>query len=311
MSAAIEVTPELLRGWRPPRISEESDKEARGRVLVLAGGAQVAGATLLTAIAALRAGAGKLQVGAPRSLATALALAIPEARVFPAAESDDGELAPEAAHDLADALARCDAAVLGPGMLDEGHAGELALRMAEGEGPAMVVDAAAMLGLAADPARARPQRGRLVLTPHAGEMAALTRRSKAEVAADPLAAARGAAARLKAVVALKGAETFIVTPDGAAWRHRGQAVGLATSGSGDVLAGIIAGLMARGASPAQATVWGVHVHGQAGVRLARRIGRLGFLARELLEEIAPVLHELENDPAPGQSRKARQRPFGV
>jgi NAD(P)H-hydrate repair Nnr-like enzyme with NAD(P)H-hydrate dehydratase domain len=95
------------------------------------------------------------------------------------------------------------------------------------------------------------------------------------------------------VVALKGADTVVVTPEGSAWRHRGEAVGLATSGSGDVLAGVIAGLLARGAAPAQAAVWGVHVHGQAGVRLSRRIGRLGFLARELLDEIAPVLAELE------------------
>jgi NAD(P)H-hydrate repair Nnr-like enzyme with NAD(P)H-hydrate dehydratase domain len=70
-------------------------------------------------------------------------------------------------------------------------------------------------------------------------------------------------------------------------------VGLATSGSGDVLSGIVAGLLARGAAPAQAAVWGVYVHGQAGVRLSRRIGRIGFLARELLDEIAPVLDALE------------------
>jgi len=296
MSGAVEVTPDLLRGWRVPPIGESTDKEERGRVLVVAGGPQVAGATLLTAVAALRAGAGKLQVGAPRSLAVALALALPEARVFPAAETAEGEMDPKAAPELAAAMGRSDAVVIGPGMLDEALAGELALRLAEADGPAMVVDAAAMVGLADDPGRARSRSGRLVLTPHAGEMAALLERPKEEVADDPLAAAREAAGRFQAVVALKGAETFVVTPDGAAWRHTSEAVGLATSGSGDVLAGVIAGLLARGASPAQATVWGVYLHGQAGLRLSRRIGRLGFLARELLEEIAPVLDGLENDP---------------
>jgi ADP-dependent NAD(P)H-hydrate dehydratase len=293
MSGPVEVTPELLAGWRPPHIPDDSDKEVRGRVLVLGGGAQVAGATLLTAVAALRAGAGKLQIGAPRSLAQGLALAIPEARVFPAAETEAGELAPEAAQDLAEALTRCDAAVIGPGMLDEGLAGELALRLIDGEPPALVIDAAAMQGLAAEPDRARPAGGRLVITPHAGEMAALLGCSRDAVSADPVGKAREAAARLKAVVALKGAVTFIVTPDGAAWRHQGGSVGLATSGSGDVLSGIVAGLLARGAAPAQAAVWGVYVHGQAGVRLSRRIGRIGFLARELLDEIAPVLDALE------------------
>jgi hydroxyethylthiazole kinase-like uncharacterized protein yjeF len=293
VSKPIDITPELLARWPLPSIGGETDKDARGRVLVFAAGAQVAGATLLTALAAMRAGAGKLQVGAPRSLAHALALAIPEARVMPLPETAGGELAPEAADELAEALARCDAAVVGPGMLDEALAGELALRLAEADGPAMVVDAAAMAGLAAEPGRARSQGGRLVLTPHFGEMAQLSDCDKAEVEADPLGAARALASRLDAVVALKSAETFVVAPDGEAWRYLSQAPGLATSGSGDVLAGVITGLLARGASPAQATAWGVHVHGQAGLRLSRRIARLGFLARELLDEIAPVLDGLE------------------
>ncbi|MDB5445771.1 MAG: NAD(P)H-hydrate dehydratase [Phenylobacterium sp.] len=295
MSGPAEVTAELLRGWRPPAISDDSDKEGRGRVLVLAGGSQVAGATLLTAVAALRAGAGKLQIGAPRGLALQLALALPEARVIPAAETSAGELAPDAADELACAFGRCEAAVIGPGMLDEGAAGELALRLLRMDGPALVADAGAMPGLAEHPDGARRRAGELVLTPHAGEMAALAGAEKAEVTADPLGVARRTAARLQAVVALKGAETLIVSPDGKAWRHAGGGVGLATSGSGDVLAGIIAGLIARGASPVQATVWGVFAHAQAGVRLARRIGRIGFLARELLDEVAPVLDALERD----------------
>ncbi|CAN7143177.1 NAD(P)H-hydrate dehydratase [Phenylobacterium sp. LjRoot225] len=293
MSGALQVTPELLRGWRPRSLAEHGDKEARGRVLVLAAGAQVAGATLLTAVAALRAGAGKLQIGAPRSLSLGLAMAIPEARVIPAAETVGGELAPLAAAELADAFARCEAAVIGPGMLDVDAAGELVLRLLQTEGPALVVDAAAMQGVAQDPRRARRHAGEMVLTPHAGEMAALAGVEKADVAADPLGVARRTAARLQAVVVLKGPATLIVSPDGKAWRHPGGGVGLATSGSGDVLAGIIAGLIARGAAPVQAAVWGVSAHAEAGVRLSRRIGRVGYLARELLDEVAPALHQLE------------------
>jgi len=293
MSGGAEVTTELLRGWRLPRPGANSDKNARGRVLVLAAGAQVAGATLLAALGALRTGAGKLQIGAPRSLAPMLALAVPEARVIPAAETAEAELAPEAAEDLARAFARAEAAVIGPGMLDEDAAGELALRLLGTDGPAVVVDAAAMQRVAENPRSARRRAGELVLTPHAGEMAALAGVERAEVEANPCEIARRTAAQLQAVVALKGAETLIVSPDGKAWRHVGGVVGLATSGSGDVLAGIIAGLIARGASPAQAAVWGVFVHGQAGARLTQRIGRIGFLARELLDEIAPILEELE------------------
>ncbi|WP_395671166.1 NAD(P)H-hydrate dehydratase [Phenylobacterium sp.] len=292
MSAPTLVTPDYLAGWPPPAVSDQSDKEARGRVLVLAGGAEVAGATRLTGEAALRAGAGKLQIGAPASLARDLALALPEARVIGAPETLAGELAPEAAEVLADALANCQAAVIGPGMIDQRPAGELALRIVEAGGPPMVVDAAAMAALGDQPARTAARHGELVLTPHAGEMARLVGASKDEVCADPLAAARHAAAALQAVIVLKGARTVIVSPDGSAWRHDGGLAGLATSGSGDVLAGVIAGLIARGAPPVQAAVWGVAAHARAGARLSQRVARLGFLARELVDEVAPALAEL-------------------
>jgi hydroxyethylthiazole kinase-like uncharacterized protein yjeF len=292
MSGPTQVTPEMLAGWPPPTVSDNDDKEARGRVMVLAGGAEVAGATRLTGEAALRAGAGKLQIGAPLSLARDLAILLPEARVIAAPETARGELAPEAAEVLAEALATCQAAVIGPGMIDQQPAGELALRIVEAGGPPMVVDAAAMPALGEQPARATPRHGELVLTPHAGEMARLIGASKAEVCADPLAAARMAASDLKAVIVLKGPCTVIVSPDGSAWRHDGGLAGLATSGSGDVLAGVIAGLIARGAPPVQAAVWGVAAHARAGARLSQRIARLGFLARELLDEVAPAIAEL-------------------
>jgi len=294
MSGAAEVTPELLRAWPLPAVAEQSDKEMRGRVLVLAAGAEVAGATLLTAMAALRAGAGKLQICAPRSFALPLALAIPEARVVPAAETQRGELAACAAETVEALMDHCDAAVIGPGMLDEDSAGELVRRLLGVAGPALVVDAAAMPALAADPEVARRRAGRLVLTPHAGEMARLAGINVDELSADPIGRSREVAARLQAVVALKGGSTLVVSPDGKAWRYAGGVPGLATSGSGDVLAGVIAGLLARGGAPVQAAAWGVFLHGEAGRRLARRLGRLGFLARELLDEIPGVMAELED-----------------
>ena len=131
-----------------------------------------------------------------------------------------------------------------------------------------------------------------LLTPHAGEMAHLTGVSKDEVCADPERHARAAALRWNAVVALKGATTFIATPDGDCWRHASSHAGLATSGSGDVLAGIIVGLVARGASLAQAAVWGVALHSRAGGVLAERLGPIGYLAGELPGEIPALLAKL-------------------
>jgi hydroxyethylthiazole kinase-like uncharacterized protein yjeF len=129
----------------------------------------------------------------------------------------------------------------------------------------------------------------VILTPHAGEMATLWDCSRKDVSAHPLALAREAARTLGAVIALKGARTFVVAPDGTAYCNTAGNVGLGTSGSGDALSGIIAGLSARGASPVQAAVWGVYLHAKAGDVLARRIGALGFLARELLAEIPQLL----------------------
>jgi ADP-dependent NAD(P)H-hydrate dehydratase len=288
-----EITPQLLRDWPLPPIGQATDKEARGRVLVAGGGAEVPGAVILAGLAALRTGAGKLQLATAQGVASGLALAVPEARVFGLPQTRGGELAAEGAEALAERAQRSGGVVIGPGMLDEDAAGVLAQRLAAVEEGALVADAAAMVGLARAPAAARRKRGRLVLTPHTGEMAAMLDCSRVAVEADPLAAARGLAAELQAVVVLKDAVTFVVSPDGRAWRHEGGSPGLATSGSGDVLAGVIGGLLARGAAPAQAASWGVYTHGACGRRLAGRIAPLGFLARELLDEIAPALAELQ------------------
>ena len=94
-------------------------------------------------------------------------------------------------------------------------------------------------------------------------------------------AARRAAERYDAVALVKGRFSFIAAPDGRAFRFEGGGIGLATSGSGDVLAGIVGGLAARGADPLTATLWGVWLHGEAGRILTRQVGRVGFLAREL------------------------------
>jgi NAD(P)H-hydrate repair Nnr-like enzyme with NAD(P)H-hydrate dehydratase domain len=130
----------------------------------------------------------------------------------------------------------------------------------------------------------------MLLTPHAGEMASLTGARKEVVEASPHTAALEAARAWNAVVALKGAVTHIAAPDGRTWRHEGGNAGLGTAGSGDVLGGIISGLMARGAALEQACAWGVALHAFAGVKLAARYGTLGYLAREIPGEVPGIMH---------------------
>lgn len=297
MSGATEITEELLRSMPLPRHGDGDDKDARGRVLVIAGSAEVPGGALLAAVAALRAGAGKLQVATVRSVATAMALALPEARVTGLEETSAGEIAVGEAERLAARGAGADAVLLGPGMMDADCAGRLAAAILGrcADAPAsFVLDAAAMQALPDCRAAVRggPLAGRVVVTPHAGEMARLLGASREAVQADRLGAAREAAAAFGVVVAMKGSGTFVVTPDGRAWCLARGNVGLATSGSGDTLAGIITGLLARGATPVEATAWGVYLHAEAGARLARSHGPVGFLARELLAEIPRIMAEM-------------------
>ncbi len=269
-----------------------------GRVLVAGGNRAVPGAALLAAEAALRAGAGKLQVATGRSIAPGLALCLPEALVMGLSETEAGDLGPEATEALAKAAKRTDALLLGPGMMDTDAAmalvkGVLAL-LDPADGPALVLDAGALCGHAALREALHPHAGRAVLTPHAGEMANVLDIERAEVEDDPLATGRRAAALLQQVVVMKGAQTHVISPGGEAWTYAGGVVGLATSGSGDVLAGIVTGLLARGAPPIQAACWAVWLHGEAGRRLTQRIGPIGFLARELAAEVPTLMAECSN-----------------
>ena len=290
---ALPLTARLLRRWPLPRPDDDADKEERGRVLVVGSAPELPGAVILAATAALRAGAGKLQIATGASLAPVVGAATPEARVFGLAEVGGGGLAPAEAERI---VARANAAqtlLVGPGLVDPAAVRELVERVIPRlDGPLVVLDAEAMMGLRSRPGLLHGLQGRAIVTPHAGEMAQLLGVDKDAVRAAPLETARRAAAEWRAVVALKGAETIVAGPDGRAYRNRTGNVGLATSGSGDTLSGIIAGLAARGAEPLQAAAWGVFLHGSAGDRLARRVGPLGFLARELLAEVPGLMAEL-------------------
>jgi hydroxyethylthiazole kinase-like uncharacterized protein yjeF len=187
-------------------------------------------------------------------------------------------------------LSRVDAVLIGPGMQDEPAVCDFCAQLIpQLSNSVLVLDAAAMAVVDQMPNIERKFSSPTIMTPHAGELAHLTGRHKDEVTAQPANSASNAARQWNAVVALKGAETFIATPMGSLWRHQGGNVGLAVSGSGDVLAGVVAGLASRGASAEQAVVWGVALHARAGERLAERSGPLGYLARNLSAELPALM----------------------
>lgn len=283
----IAIDAALLRTMPLPAHDGEVDKDARGRVLVIGGSVEVPGAALLASVAALRAGAGKLQIATVRSVALALGLAVPEALVSGHDETPAGGIDPAAARDLCKRLDRCVAVLVGPGMTADAATATLVVALTRHICDAtLILDAAA---LDCPHALLAARVGNAVLTPHAGEMARLLGTSRDAVLGDPDGHARDAARRTGSIVALKSSQTLIATPDGALYRYGGGGVGLATSGSGDTLAGVVTGLAARGCDPLTAAIWGVFLHGEAGARLTRSIGRVGFLARELLDEVPRVM----------------------
>jgi hydroxyethylthiazole kinase-like uncharacterized protein yjeF len=275
--------------WRAahplPEIGDGMDKEERGRALVVGGSAFVPGALLLTGEALLRAGAGKVQLATIASVAVPLGVSFPEAAVIGLPADDEGEIAGEALALLKNRLSKCGALVLGPGMTARPQTATLVEGLIAAAGSTQVlIDAGAMTALAERPAALKG----VVLTPHHGELATLTGGDKEQIARDPAGAAVEAAARFGAVVVLKGSETLIAAGT-TLLRYDSGAPGLGTAGSGDVLAGIIGGLLARGMAPIAAAGWGVWLHGEAGKAAAVEIGPIGFLARDLLPHIPGLM----------------------
>ena len=288
-ASTVEIDARLLRDWPLPEPGGDADKEDRGSTLVIAGSSETPGAATLAARAALRAGAGKLAVATAASVAGGMALALAEARVIALPESGLGGPAPDGLAKIEARLARVDAVLVGPGLQDAAATRAFTRRLLKRTSRAQIVLDALAMEVVFDVRRF--ERAPL-LTPHAGEMAHLTGLAKEDVHAEPERCAREAALRWNAVVALKGATTYIATPDGDCWSHASSQAGLGTSGSGDVLAGLIVGLAARGAPLAQAAAWAVALHARAGRVLAERLGPIGYLAGELAAEIPGLMHKI-------------------
>ncbi|HVG20616.1 MAG TPA: NAD(P)H-hydrate dehydratase [Blastocatellia bacterium] len=301
-TSEIEITKALLRDWPIPQPRPEGDKEDRGRLLLVGGSQEMPGAIILAATAALRAGAGKVQVATCASIAPLVAGTLLEGRVFAMPETRGGGVAPAAAAAIIERGLQADAVLIGPGLVDEQSICGLLDRLLPGlVGVPLLLDAGALTALGGLHDHVAASGESIILSPHAGEMASLLRCEREQVTRDVVRAIRKAVGQFKVNVVLKGAETLLAVPDGRLYRHRAGDVGLATGGSGDTLAGLMGGLMARGASPPQAAAWAVYVHARAGERLARSIGPLGFLARELLPEFPRLLAELGTHDVEGGS----------
>lgn len=276
----------LERHQLPPVI--DGDKNSKGRILVVGGSRDVPGAALLAATAAMRAGAGKLRIATVESAAMAIAVAMPEAMVVGLPEAADGSFAGGAVEQIGKAAAEVDAVVAGPGVKRSDMCKRMADVLLESDA-ALALDVALLETM--EPLHERElERERVpILLPNGPELAALLDCDPAQIDREPVRSGLRAAELYRSVVLVKGVTSHVVTPDGDCWTYEGGAPGLGVSGSGDVLAGIVGGLLARGAEPLSALLWSVWLHGEAGARLAKKVGPIGFLAREITDEIPALL----------------------
>lgn len=289
----------LTQGWvakRLPARPARAHKGTFGRLLIVAGSLEYAGAALLTGLGAIRAGVGLACLAAPEAVATRLIGLVPELTSMLLVEEAPGLTAPAGWRRLTTEAAGYQAFVIGPGLGRQpatlrrarNFIGELRL-------PA-VVDADGLTALAEVQRWWQPLRAPLVLTPHAGEFARLLRLPDGQSIADDDAqraeAARDAAARWGQVVVLKGAHTVIASPAGDLVRSDIATPALATAGSGDVLAGAIGAFLAAGLEPFDAAGCGVAVHGAAGLLAEDRIGQAGVVARDIANLLPTAIQQL-------------------
>jgi NAD(P)H-hydrate epimerase len=220
-----------------------------------------------------------------------------EGMAVPLPQDEKGFLAAGAAGAIDGLLSGKRAAAVGPGLGTADGPRAAVHHLVTSSTVPVVVDADGLTAIAHRPEILKRRQAPIILTPHPGEMARLSGMSTAQVQADRMAAARGFAVAHGVVVVLKGARTLIADPDGTVHLNPTGNPGMATGGMGDILAGIIAGLLAQGLSPMAAAVTGVYLHGAAADALWRTVGPVGFLATDLLAELPGQMAALAKDAA--------------
>jgi NAD(P)H-hydrate epimerase len=304
----VEPTAELwthaAAGAELPARPAAGHKGSFGHVLVIAGSRGKSGAAALAGEGAGRAGAGLVTIACPVSLADVLAMKCTEVMTAPVADTPEECLGAVSETPLLLLARERDVVALGPGIGTAGETQSMVRRLASEIDLPLVLDADGLNAFGAAPAALKGRRAPSILTPHPGEAARLMGLTAAEVNRDRVGAARALARESGAVVVLKGAATLIASPEGRIVVNATGGPVLGTGGTGDVLTGVIAGLLAQGLAPRVAAALGAHLHGFAGDRLAARFGPSGVLAGEVARELPRAAHALRRA-CTGSSRQLR------
>jgi ADP-dependent NAD(P)H-hydrate dehydratase len=284
---------DALHRWPMP-VDQDGDKYARGTALVIAGSAFTPGAAILAGMAALRMGAGRLQIATDVSTVANVAVAVPEALVLPMADASG-----EPSAEVLDRVEQAQCVLVGPGLLDAELSRRVVAAVIGAAAPdsVVVLDANALDAVCdIGPSALVPVRGRLVLTPNRQELSMLSGAlgGDAGTRLPPDQWSDADESDIVAVVARAAGAVVtcfadVAAHDGRRWRSGAGHPGLGTSGSGDVLAGLVAGVAARTGDAAQAACWGTLAHQLSGQRLGEQCSPLGFLARELIDAVVPAI----------------------
>jgi hydroxyethylthiazole kinase-like uncharacterized protein yjeF len=283
---------ELAMGLLDPRPAQ-SHKGDYGHLFVLAGSPGKTGAAALVCSGALRIGAGLVTLGIPASLNPILEAKLTEAMTAPLPDAGSGYLTADAVERIYQLLEGKTAVALGPGISTELTVQEVIAKLASETTLPLVIDADGLTALVSRSAILKQSKGSMILTPHPGEMARLAGITTQEVQADRITVAKSCAASYNAIVVLKGNRTVIATPDQEVYINPTGNPGMATGGTGDVLTGMIGGLLAQGLPPLEAAKWGVYLHGLAGDIAAQEIGEIPLIASDIIDYLPDALTEVK------------------
>jgi NAD(P)H-hydrate epimerase len=295
--AMFDIDIALARSLLPERPADVH-KGTFGHLFVLAGSRGFTGAAKLVCEAAMRSGVGLVTLGVPNPLADCMAAALTETMTLPLTATFDESFSKYAVKPAL-AFARDKQAVaLGPGLSQHPSTRAFVLAFVKRCPVPMLIDADGLNALAPCPDALRDVSVPRVITPHPGEMARLLETTTADIQRDRPAAAREATRRFQCVVVLKGHRTIVATPGGEMFENTTGNAGLAKGGTGDVLAGLIGGLLAQGMSPRDAAILGVYVHGLAGDYAAAAKTQRGMVAMDVVHVLPEAWRHLESGACP-------------
>ena len=271
-----------------PRRKADSHKGSYGKVMCLAGSARFRGAAALAAEGALRAGAGLVTLASVEPVIVAVAARVPECVFLPCRQSAEGGVSAQSGKAVLEKVRGMDVLLFGPGLGDTPDTAALLEQLGPSAGCALVLDADGLNAAAKMDSLPRSPGLPLIMTPHPGEMARLCGLTTAEVNAGREGIAAGYARAEDCVVVLKGHRTIVAGPQGEVFVNPTGNPGLSRGGSGDILAGMIAGLAAQGLSPLDAAVCGVWLHGAAADQCAKRLGQYGMLPHDIFTDLGAL-----------------------